>query len=132
MSDNDFIKTTTSRMTFNQLQNLIDEKYASGAKVKRMVTWEIEDYCPSADDWEIDIDTVYQDTYCTERNLEEITQLIRDMIEDYIDADRKGIVWWTIFVTFSDKTAIHTPVYAKWRRGDQSIGEPGIVRLSDD
>ena len=132
MSDIGHTKTITSRMTFDQVQKLIEEKYAAGAKVKRMITWEIEDYCPSDDEWEIDIDVVHQDIYCVTRNLEEITGLIRDMIEDYIDADRKGDVWWTILVTFSDRTAIHTAVYAMWRYGDISIGEPKIVRMRDD
>ena len=73
MSDIGHTKTITSRITFNQVQKLIEEKYAAGAKVKRMITWEIEDYCPSDDEWEIDIDVVHQDIYCATRNLEEIT-----------------------------------------------------------
>ncbi len=130
----DHINTITNRMTFNQVQKLVDERYAAGAMAMHMKTWEIELYggIQSIFEDEFEAETNDKEIYGSRFSHEEITGLIQEMIHDYIDAERKADVWWTVFIAFSDGTMIHTPVYAKWRRGDRSIGEPGIVRLSDE
>ena len=35
----DHINTITNRMTFNQVQKLVDERYAAGAMAMHMKTW---------------------------------------------------------------------------------------------